>query len=336
VIATDGDNDCDQIRCITIECPDLCEGVSCEDANECTADSCDPFTGLCVNDPAPDGIACNNCDSTCVAGACTGPAYTAEQNGAIMGFVGVTQTLNETYVNPYSGEEYFILGNYLVNVSSYRGIGSNDVLLGTASNDVLLVQDPVGTQRICGVEEIQSFQAFDFLFLADLHVVLGDMLLDGGPINDVIWANAGNDTLIGNGGVDRLDGGPGNDIIDGGPAGDIITIWPGSGFDSISDTGTSGTDRVQVSAFQSQVLIVPAADPSYDFDIYYLGVPLAEVRDVEQIIMNDATIDVSTCTGGPADVCNLCGNDALNGNEECDDGNNVDGDGCAADCTAEY
>jgi MYXO-CTERM domain-containing protein len=34
---------------------------------------------------------------------------------------------------------------------------------------------------------------------------------------------------------------------------------------------------------------------------------------------------------GPAE----CGNDVLEGDEECDDGNTDDGDGCAADCTDE-
>jgi len=334
VLVSDGDLDCDRTRCMTIECPDLCLAMACDDGNDCTADSCDPSTGLCINDPAPDGIACNDCENTCIAGACTGPIYTAAQNGSLMLFTGVTQTLNTTFVNPYSGESFALLGNYNVNASSYRGIGANDILGGTAGNDVLLVQDPVGTQRICGVEEIQTFQAFDFLFLADKYVVLGDMLLDGGSINDVIWANAGDDILRGNGGVDRLDGGPGNDIIEGGPAGDLITIWPGSGFDSIS--GGSGVDQVFVDAAQNLIQITPAANPSYEFDILYLGMPMAEVRETELVVMNDATIDLTNCTGAPTDVCSLCGNDVLNGGEECDDGNNASGDGCAADCTSEY
>jgi cysteine-rich repeat protein len=336
VLVSDGDVDCDQQRCVTIECPDLCAGAGCDDGNECTRDFCDPATGVCSNDPAPDGIACNSCDGTCVAGACTGPAYTAAQNGPTMPFIGTLQVVNDTFVNPYSGESFSINATLNVNTSSYRGVGLADSILGTSSGDVLFVHEPLGTQTVCGVEMIQSFAGFDLLFLADEYVVLQGMALEGGITNDVIWANAGDDALQGNSGVDRLDGGPGNDIMDGGEAGDWFTIWPGSGFDSISDTGTSGTDSVQVLAFQSQVLIVPATDPTYEFDIYYLGVPLAEIRDVEQVIMNDTTIDLSTCTGGPADVCNLCGNDALNGNEECDDGNNVDGDGCAADCTVEY
>jgi hypothetical protein len=91
VVASDGDNDCDQMRCITIICPDLCEGVVCDDAEECTRDRCDRLTGLCSNDPAPNGIACNNCSDTCDTGACTGVAFTADQTGSALTFLGTQQ-----------------------------------------------------------------------------------------------------------------------------------------------------------------------------------------------------------------------------------------------------
>ena len=150
-----------------------------------------------------------------------------------------------------------------------------------------------------------------------------------------IWANAGDDTVRGNNGVDLLDGGPGDDTIEGGTGNDTITVWPGSGFDSISG-GIGSADRVEIDAVRSQVTISPAADSGYELDIAYLGIPMAQIREVELIVMNDTFIDVATCTGGAGDVCNLCGDDALDGGEGCDDGNNLDGDGCAADCTAEY
>jgi len=49
--------------------PDLCPGVNCDDGNGCTADSCDPATGLCSHVPEPVGIRCGNpasgvCDSS--------------------------------------------------------------------------------------------------------------------------------------------------------------------------------------------------------------------------------------------------------------------------------
>ena len=181
---------------------------------------------------------------------------------------------------------------------------------------------------------------FDAMILADDFVTLGDMVIEGGNHPDLVWANVGNDTLILNNGADFADGGPGDDIIEGGNGNDTASIWPGSGFDSISGgdgiVDNAVLDRVEVQAIQSQILISPAADLTYEFDIFYLGTPMAQIREVEFLDMTDASIDLTTCTGGPGDVCNLCGNDALNGGEECDDGNNVNGDGCAADCTAEY
>ncbi len=340
VLVSDGDNDCDQVRCITVDCPDLCQGVDCTDfdqdgnPNECTRDRCDRLTGTCSNDDAPDGIACNNCDNTCEAGDCTGAPFTAAVNGSLMSFMGSVQFVDTTLVNPYSGASLALSGNFNVNISSYRGVGANDVLEGTNLGDYLLVQDPIGTQRICGVESVLSRSSFDAIILADDFITLGNMTIEGGNAPDVIWANAGDDTVRGNNGVDRIDGGPGDDTIEGGNGNDTITVWPGSGFDSISG-GMGSADRVEIDAVRSQITISPAG-AGYELEITYLGVPMAEVREVELIVMNDTFIDVATCTGGADDVCNLCGDDALDGGEGCDDGNNLDGDGCAADCTPEY
>ena len=347
VLVSDGDNDCDRMRCMTIVCPDLCEGVDCEDFDEnrspieCTRDRCDPIDGTCSNEPAPDGIACANCSSTCYAGACQeDPAvpFTAVQVGSalngILAFDGDPQQVNMTLVNPYSGASLPISGPFNYNISSYLGDTLNDVLLGTNLGDFLLVQDPIGTQRICGVETILAQNSFDAMILADSSIILGDMVIEGGNSPDLVWANAGNDTLILNNGADFADGGPGDDIIEGGNGNDIVTLWPGSGFDSISG-GMGAVDRVEIDAIQSQILISPN-DTGYEFDIFYLGTRMAQIREVELLVMNDAVIDLATCTGVATDVCNLCGNDALNGSEGCDDGNNVDGDGCTADCVAEY
>ena len=335
VLLSDGDNDCDQMRCITIVCPDLCEGVVCDDGNECTGEYCNPLDGQCITNDAPDGLACADCSATCVNGTCSGPDWVGAVTGTAMTFVGTQQQVNTTLVNPYSGAAVAVSSQFNINTSSYEGVGLNDTLFGTNQGDYLLIQDPIGTQRLCGVENVLALNSFDAMILADEFIVLGDMVIEGGNAGDIIWANVGNDTVRGNNGVDLLDGGPGDDIIEGGLGNDVITLWPGSGFDSI-DGGIGVTDTIEILAIQSQILITPAADVSYEFDVFFLGTPMAQIREVELVVMNDLSIDLTACTGTPADVCNLCGNDALNGGEGCDDGNNVDGDGCAADCTAEY
>jgi len=346
---TDGDIECDQHRCITVVCPDLCENVVCDDGDptndECTGDRCDPLTGTCSHDLAPDGIACDFCTSTCQLGLCDpNVPFTAAQSGSLMNFMGSMQVINTTLVNPYSGKSLTVSGPVNYNISSYLGVGTpgNDTLVGTNLGDFLLVQDPIGTQRICGVETIFAQNQLDVMFLADAHIRLGDMLIVGGNHPDSIFGNVGNDILQGQNGADILDGGPGNDIIECGAGPDIVTLWHGSGFDSIS--GGVGIDRVEIDAIQSQIVITPAANPSYEYDVFARGVALAEIRQVEFLVLRpdpssvltELVIDLATCVGGAGDVCNLCGNDALNGGEGCDDGNNVDLDGCSATCIAEY
>jgi cysteine-rich repeat protein len=351
VVASDGANECDRMRCTTVVCPDLCEGVVCGDGNECTRDRCDPLSGLCSNDPAPDGIACDSCNSTCQLGACTGPVFTADFTDSFM-FIqaDLVPLYSAILVNPYSGQSLPLPpANIWVNNSTYKGIGTADVLSGINVAEILLIQDPlVGPQTVCGVERIFALNGLDVMFLADDFIVLINMLIQGGNAPDLLWANAGDDTVQGHNGADVIDGGPGNDIIEGGNGNDTFTLWPGSGFDSISGgdgiVDASLIDQVEIHAVPSQIVITPAANPSYEFDVFYLGVPMAEIREVEFLVIrpdlnsvvSDVTIDLATCVGGVGDLCNLCGNDTLNGGEECDDGNNVNGDGCAADCTAEY
>jgi cysteine-rich repeat protein len=351
VLVSDGDDDCNRMRCMTIVCPDLCEGVVCDDTEECTRDRCDPLTGLCSYNEAPVGIACGNCGSTCEAGGtCTGAPFTADfvaNDNTIFIASDLQSSYSATYVNPYSGASMSVMGDFRVNNSTYLGIGTTDVDMsgditdvlsgittGGTQSEILLIQDLLHPQTVCGIETITALNGFDVMFLADEHIVLQDMVIEGGNDMDRVWGNVGDDTVRGNNGPDLLDGGPGDDIIEGGLGDDTITLWPGSGFDSISG-GIGTVDRVEIDAIQSQILITPNLS-GYEFDIFYLRTPMAQIREVELLVMNDASIDLTTCTGGPGDVCNLCGNDALNGGEGCDDGNNVDGDGCAADCTAEY
>jgi hypothetical protein len=52
----------------------LCEGVDCDDDNECTKDVCDPATGNCDHPPVEDGTGCT--DGVCRQGVC-GPLCVA-------------------------------------------------------------------------------------------------------------------------------------------------------------------------------------------------------------------------------------------------------------------
>lgn len=338
---TDGDIDCDKSQCIRVICPDLCDGVTCDDSNDCTYDYCEPSTGLCVYDPDPDGVACmapgstDMCDNTCVGGACIGGPFTAAQNAMTMPFTGLTQTVNQVYVNPYTGFTHSVSGPVFHNISTYKGVSSFDTITGTNAGDFLLLSDPtVAPQTVCGVEQFLAGNFGDFAHFADLYITTVDMLYYGQNSGDILWGNAGDDFLDGGTGNDVLDGGPGNDIIFGGTGNDEITMAYDNGVDSIfGGTGAGNNDRFTVNALASQIGIGPPANPTYEFDVYYLGTKIAEITEIEFFHTLDSTIDLGAeCTAG---VCDLCGNDVLNWPEECDDGNLVNGDGCADDCTVE-
>jgi hypothetical protein len=47
---------------------DLCEGVDCDDGNECTGDTC--LDGTCENAPVENGAACGGDSGTCQEGSC--------------------------------------------------------------------------------------------------------------------------------------------------------------------------------------------------------------------------------------------------------------------------
>ena len=343
--ASDGDLDCDKDPCIRVICPDPCAGVVCNDGNECTAESCDPQTGTCVFEVAPDGIACDSCnvapdgiacdscDSTCQAGVCDpGTPFTAAQMAVNMAFIGSFTTVNQTYINPYSGFMFSFSGTIYHNTSTYKGVSALDSILGTTSGDFLLLNDPlIAPQTVCGVEQFLSGNQGDFAHFADKFITTINMTFLGANSGDVLWANSGDDLLDGGNGDDLLDGGPGNDVILGGNGDDTITMGHDDGFDSVY--GGLGTfDRFAINALQSQILVSPSTNPPFVFDVYYLGTLIAEVTEVEYLDLMDGTIVLQECVAG---VCMLCGNDALNGGEECDDGNLINGDGCASDCTVE-
>lgn len=70
---------------------------------------------------------------------------------------------------------------------------------------------------------------------------VGSQTFEGGPGNDVVFAERGNDILRGGAGDDRLYGGIGDDLLEGGPGNDLL----GGGFGADSIDGQEGNDYVR-------------------------------------------------------------------------------------------
>jgi predicted outer membrane repeat protein len=58
---------------------DLCQGVDCDDGNECTEDLC--ADGVCDNPAVEDGTACGQGPGACEAGACVGGVFPCTEQG---------------------------------------------------------------------------------------------------------------------------------------------------------------------------------------------------------------------------------------------------------------
>ncbi len=151
----------------------------------------------------------------------------------------------------------------LDNVRSYDvfdgGAGTDTILLSSA-NDALFLDDPYSDTpsegaRIRNVEIINAGDGNDVVDLTSTRFGYGDVTIDGGAGNDVLWGNAGNDSILGGtgndnlfggSGRDTLSGGDGNDTIDGGRGDDLLiggagddVIFGGAGNDSATITVTN-------------------------------------------------------------------------------------------------
>jgi len=136
----------------------------------------------------------------------------------------------------------------LDNVRSYDvfdgGAGTDTILLSSA-NDALFLDDPYSDTpsegaRIRNVEIINAGDGNDVVDLTSTRFGYGDVTIDGGAGNDVLWGNAGNDSILGGTGNDNLFGGSGRDTLSGGDGND--TIDGGRGDDLL--IGGAGDDVI--------------------------------------------------------------------------------------------
>jgi Ca2+-binding RTX toxin-like protein len=129
-----------------------------------------------------------------------------------------------------------------------------DTLQLSEQNDTLFLDDGYspaldGGPRIREVEMISAGAGDDIIDLTSRTYSYGDVTLEGGSGNDVLWSNAGNDVLFGDAGDDALDGGSGNDELYGGSGQDHLygrtgndQLIGGEGNDWLS--GGTGNDTL--------------------------------------------------------------------------------------------
>ncbi|MCR9274617.1 MULTISPECIES: DUF4214 domain-containing protein [Mameliella] len=182
----------------------------------------------------------------------------------------------------YSDPASVVLANSLVAAlmdMQVTGTGGADTLVGTAGNDVFVVDHPgdiIIEEEDAGIDLVRSSVDFELrafgLTLENLTLTgtadlsgtgngldnvltgnSGDNALNGAWGNDVIYGMAGDDTLQDTKGNDTLVGGTGNDVYYVDSPDDVVIELPGEGHDRIN---TSVTFRMWADAPEVEDLVL--------------------------------------------------------------------------------
>ena len=130
----------------------------------------------------------------------------------------------------------------------FNGGAGVDTLVGTSSADAILLDDTKSSAAAdpgrawSGSRSSTRVPATTWSTSPAAVTRYGDVTIDGGSGNDVLWSSSGNDMLLGGAGNDRMDGGAGKDYLFGGSGDDVLDggnmediLQGGSGNDSLSD-----------------------------------------------------------------------------------------------------
>jgi len=180
-------------------------------------------------------------------------------------FAGTVGPVNTTLISP-AGVSVSVNGTFNVNNTTYDGLGGNDTLFMTNTEDFLQAPDVANIERfiagngndvidLTGLSDsdmvLLGGAGADILFSGNLNDTVlgasGNDLIEGGDGVDFLGGEADNDTLRGGGGDDTLDGGTGNDILEGGTGSD--TYVAGTGNDTIIENASSELNIIQLPPF---------------------------------------------------------------------------------------
>ncbi|TNC96937.1 MAG: hemolysin-type calcium-binding repeat family protein, partial [Stygiobacter sp.] len=126
-----------------------------------------------------------------------------------------------------------------------------DTLTASSGNDAIFLDAASGGARLDGIEVIDAGAGNDVVDLTSNRFDYGNVTIDGGSGNDVLWSSAGDDTLIGGAGNDTLNAGAGDDVLQGGDGNDTIIVDKDESAGDVVDGG-SGTDTLRVELTSGQ------------------------------------------------------------------------------------
>lgn len=145
-------------------------------------------------------------------------------------FEGSFGHLTMDIVNPYTGETVHLDNDYYINMSVYDGLNGNDIMLMTDYGDALFLEGQDGSIMVKNIELFSAGNGGDAIILSSANHTLGNITIDGGLGDDVLWSNNGNDRINAADGDDIVNGGGGNDVINGGNGNDNLNGASGADY----------------------------------------------------------------------------------------------------------
>ena len=142
----------------------LCEGINCDDGNECTDDVCDPRDGSCDREPFPDGTPCSG--GGCENAVCTSVFSCTEQ--------GIGSAISA------GGGSYTFACNGPTRITTTEPIAiDNDVILDGEGN---LTVDGDGRHRVLSVHDVVTAELLNMSVTGGYAQQGGSGLSNGGML----------------------------------------------------------------------------------------------------------------------------------------------------------
>lgn len=129
--------------------------------------------------------------------------------------------------NPYTDDRISIKDKN-ISFDAFDGGDGYDILNLTNANDAIFLDDSLSKNpskngaRLHSIEEINGSNGADTINLSSSKYTYGNVTLNGGNGNDVLWSNDGDDIINGGNGNDHIIGGRGNDRLNGDSGSDTI------------------------------------------------------------------------------------------------------------------
>ena len=200
----------------------------------------------------------------------------------------------------------------------FGGGEGEDVIRLTSGDDAIFLDDryslfPEGEgPRVAGVETIDAGAGDDLVDLTSLVYSYGDVTINGGAGDDILWASGGDDTIDGGIGDDSLFGGAGDDTLIGGTGENVID--GGDGIDTVDYSGMTSAVDVDLDDNEAETRGHRGRDYDDGDDADEFE---DEIKNVENVIGTDEDDKIrgddadNVLTGG-------AGNDDLRGREGAD------------------